>query len=209
MTLAENLKASTRTYHDSAEGHDFQRYLAQALLPLDQYRQYLEQLYLVHSTLERNIKEKREQEPRLTSVVLENQMQERFLQQDLAYLKSDQKNITALPATLRLLKTIDLAAGTNAIALLGFHYVLLGSKHGGKFIAKSVREKYQFTSNGANYFDPYGDQFMTYWRTFINAINEIPVSKSDTIALIEAAQATFIGIGEIGSELEQHSKEPV
>ncbi len=209
MTLAETLKLSTRGFHDAAEGHNFQGYLAQAILPLDQYKCYLEQLFLVHSTLEEKIRQHWHKDPRLAAVVLDVQMQEAFLKQDLEYLKTDYQKLVPLAATAAFIKIIEKTAKNNPIALLGFHYVLLGSKHGGKFIAKNVKQKYNFNHGGATYFDPYGDQFMPCWRTFINALNEAPLSESDISAVIDAAKATFVSIGDIGSELEQHLKDPV
>jgi heme oxygenase len=209
MTLQETLKSSTRGFHDAAEGHNFQGLLAQALLPLDDYKRYLEQLFLVHSILEEKIRENWKADPRLSAVVLENQMQEPFLKKDLEFLKTDYRKIAPLPSTAKFTQQIEAAAKSNPISLLGFHYVLLGSKHGGKFIAKNVREKYSFTGSGAIYFDPYGDQFMPCWKTFINALNEAPLSDTDTASVIEAAKMTFLSIGDIGSELEQQLKSPV
>ena len=209
MTLAEDLKSSTRGLHDAAEGHNFQGLLAQALLPLEDYKKYLEQLFLIHKILEEKIRENWKSDTRLSDVVLSSQMQEPFLREDLEFLKTDSRTITPLASTATFMQQIGAAAVDNPISLLGFHYVLLGSKHGGKFIAKNVREKYAFVESGATYFDPYGDQFMPCWRAFISALNEAPLSESDASAVIEAAKMTFLSIGNIGGELEQHLKNAV
>jgi heme oxygenase len=202
MTLSELLKTSTRPLHDTAETHNFQRLLANGLLPIPAYAAYLGQLFLIHQSLEKQISKLADSDQRLCKPVSPEQFQEPHLKADLVFLDVEIAAIKPLPATDLLLGKINLAAEQNPVSLLGFHYVLLGSKHGGKYIAHNLKQKYGFDGLGTKYFDPYGDQFMPTWRGFIDELNKIKVSESDTTDIVEAAKSAFIGISEIGSAME-------
>lgn len=202
MTLAEDLKAATKPFHDTAEGHNFQRDLAAGLLPIATYTCYLEQLFLIHKALEKLIAEHSKTNQRLAKVVTIEQMQVPFLQNDLSLLRSAPDRIRPLTATANLIRQIESAGIDNPFSLLGFHYVLLGSKHGGKFIAANLRKKYNVNGDITKYFDPYGDKFMPLWRHFINTLNECVCSEQDSEEITKAAKNTFLAIADIGSELE-------
>lgn len=206
MTVSERLKTSTRPLHDSAESNNFQRLLSSGLLAIPAYSAYLEQLFLVHQRLESEIKTHAESYPRLQEIVSAEQMQEAFLRDDLQFLDVDPTNVTSLPQTANLLNQISLAAQNNPVALLGFHYVLLGSKHGGKFIAHNVKQKYGFDGRGAKYFDPYAGTFMQHWRIFIDGVNQSNFTEADINSLLDGAKAMFLAINEIGSALDTKFK---
>ncbi|MFX9692342.1 biliverdin-producing heme oxygenase, partial [Acinetobacter baumannii] len=77
---------------------------------------------------------------------------------------------------------------TRGPALLGSHYVLLGSKHGGKYIAHSLQSKYHLNEGkGAIYFDPYGTNFQQIWKSFVAGMNELPLGSEDEEAMVLAA----------------------
>lgn len=206
MTLSEQLKISTKPLHDNAEGHNFQRLLANGNLPVPFYSAYLEQLYLVHEALESNIVRTGASDKRLSRIVSQEQVQEPFLKADLEFLGKDAKAIKPLSVTSNLLDKIEHSAKESPSSLLGFHYVLLGSKHGGKFIAHNLKQKYGFDGMGTKYFDPYGDTFMKHWRSFIDELNQAEFSEPEQSQIIEAAKATFKAVSEIGSALENDLK---
>jgi heme oxygenase len=205
MTLSENLKTSTRPYHDAAEGSIFQSCLTAGSLPLSLYGSYLGQLFLVHDRLEKFIKDGEKTDDRFSRVVSEVQYQVPYLSEDLSTLGLEPGTLKPLAATGKFLSVIDAAASNKPISLLGIHYVLLGSKHGGKFIAKNLKEHYGFNGEGTRYFDPYGDTFMTHWRAFIASLNEISVAPDEADQIVETAKQTFTAVGAIGKELEPHT----
>jgi heme oxygenase len=202
MTLSEQLKISTKSLHDAAEGQNFQRLLANGLLSVDMYAMYLAQLFLVHKTLEEAIANYASTDARLAQVVSSDQIQEQFLKEDLDFLGTSPQTIQPLPATARLLETIGSSAKNNPVSLLGFHYVLLGSKHGGKLIARNLKERYRFDGSGTKYFNPYGESFMPCWQAFIKNLNGIPLAGSDGEEIVAAAQAMFRAVSQIGQQLE-------
>ena len=205
-TLMEHLKESTREMHDSAESSQFQGHLTHGRLPLDSYVDYLEQLYLVHGTIEREI-QKHAPGSSFDGVVTQEQLQVPFLKRDLEHFKRSPEKIKAVPSTENLLKEIARLSDSCPPALLGMHYVLLGSKHGAKFIAKSCKEKYQLDdSGGVVYFDPYGPNFMPLWKSFKESMNKIEINESEMNTMCDAAGKMFIAVGKIGAELLPFAK---
>jgi heme oxygenase len=202
IQLAQVLKTSTRQLHDSAEGTQFQSHLTSGQISITEYSTYLGQLFLIHSRLEAEIKRAFEKEPRLKQVITDEQMQEAHLLADLNHFKVQPKELEPLNATERFLLIISRAASQQPLALLGFHYVLFGSKHGGKFIAKNLSQVHKLNGVGTKYFDPYGDEFMPSWRSFVEKMNELQPTEEEMEEIVQAAKDTFVAVGEIGRELE-------
>lgn len=201
-TIMERLKESTARMHSAAESSPFQGHLAKGQLPVDLYADYLEQLYLIHKTLEAEIARHGQEGAQFARAVKDDQLQEDFLKRDLQAMKRDLEKVKALPATRKILDSIARFSASHPVALVGMHYVLLGSKHGGKFVAKSCQESYQFPDGvGVLYFDPYGNNFMPVWKSFKESVNEFQLSDAESESMCEAAGLIFAGIGEIGAEL--------
>jgi heme oxygenase len=202
IQLAQVLKTSTRPFHDSAEGSQFQSHLTSGQITLSEYSTYLGQLFLIHSRLEAELKRAFEKDPRLKQVINDEQMQEIHLIADLNHFKVQPKELEPINATEHFLQIISKAASKQPLALLGFHYVLFGSKHGGKFIAKNLSQVHNLNGAGTKYFDPYGDEFMPYWRSFVEKMNELQPSDNEMEEIVQAAKDTFVAVGQIGRELE-------
>jgi heme oxygenase len=201
--LAQVLKAETRPFHDSAEGSQFQKYLTSGEISLTEYVNYLGQLYLVHKSLETAITKTADKESRLKKVVTEEQLQEKYLTSDLLHFNVQPNTVHPYRATDNFLKEIEDIALHDPLALIGIHYVLFGSKHGGKFIAKNLSQVHKLNSAGTKYFDPYGNDFMPYWRSFIEHMNELELSPAEIEPIVQAAKQTFVAVREIGQDLEK------
>ena len=200
-TFAEELKASTRKAHESAEGNQFQKELFNGNLPVEEYAEYLKQLYLIHSRLEEHLEKTRATDSRLAPVVHDIQFQRQFLRSDLGHLKQPCTGIVPLPTTVDFVARLDRAAAVTPASLLGAHYVLLGSKHGGKFIAQVLKKQYQFTDAGCLYFDPYGGEFRQHWLAFVDGMNSAGLTREEQSAVIELAGHTFDAVGNVGLEI--------
>lgn len=197
-SLMEALKESTAPMHNSAEGSQFQSILTNGKLPREVYAEYLGQLFLVHLQLESEMRK----HSSLASVLTDEQYQVEFLKIDLQVLGRDVDSITALTSTQSLLSLIADASNNCPEALLGMHYVLLGSKHGGKFVAKNVQVSYSLQNGaGSTYFDPYGNAFMPIWRQFKDQMNKLELSQSTADTVCNAAADMFRHITLIGEEL--------
>lgn len=205
--IMELLKESTAAMHDSAESSQFQALLAQGQLPVDCYADYLEQLFLIHRALEDSLTAHQESNDELRVVFTEPQRQKAFLEEDLDTLGRNTEKIKKLTSTTSIVAEIDRLLSSQPLALLGMHYVLLGSKHGGKFIAKSCQEAYQFKNGaGVRYFDPYGSNFMPIWKGFKDSMNQLHLSTEESAGMCKAAGLMFVTIGQLGNELMSAAK---
>ncbi len=200
-TIALQLKESTRSAHNSAEGHEFQKQLGSGSLSKQLYTQYLSQLFLTHKALESAMAS----QPYMGSVVSEDQLQTEFLKKDLTALGVDPSSVKPIALTEKMLERIDELAKTNPTALLGYHYVLLGSKHGGKFIASTMKKKFGFDDGGSIYFDPYGQEFQKHWQHFVNGINAFDIKEPQVEPLMKAAGEMFTYVEGLGGSLLQTS----
>ncbi len=201
--IMQQLKESTRESNNNAESQEFQRLLASGDLPRNLYVKYLEQLWIIHSSLENHLKEIVRKDPALTGVVTDDQLQVPFLQQDLEFFGSDPQHASPTQATQWILGRLEKSA-TEGPALIGSHYVLLGSKHGGKFIAHSLQQKYHLNEGkGAIYFDPYGTNFQQIWKGFAGTLNEVPLTFEQEESMVKAAKEMFEGVGRLSEEMVQ------
>lgn len=199
----ERLKEDTRLAHDSAEGSKLQSELASGTIPLDTYRNYLGQIYLIHRALESGIKRNITQCAIIGNSLSESHYQEGFLSGDLKALGVTTDDIMPTPATRAVLEKIEKHTTACPAALLGYHYVLLGSKHGGKYVAKRLQDRFNFADGiGCKYFDPYGQTFMPLWMEFKQRMNESVCSDHEQEQIIIAAREMFTTIQQMCFDLE-------
>lgn len=201
-TLMEELKDSTRALHDGAEGHQFQHLLVQGKLSQPAYKLYLEQLLCVHERLEELLDKCVREDARLSSVINQQQYQVAFIKQDLCHFQMVAAETTILSSTKKFLQELDAAYLKYPLSLLGYHYVLLGSKHGGKMVARNLQFSYDLQDgSGAIYFDPYGGLFMDIWLGFKNGMNTLSLSPAERDAICQAAKDMFVAVTAIGAEV--------
>jgi heme oxygenase len=198
-SIHQLLKQGTRARHEQAEGHPFQGALAQGKLPLPSYRRYLIQLAHLHERFESRLREAAETSAPVKSVVADDYFQLPFLQADLKALNLSQRDES--PAAC-LVEFDQLPIfSRNPESLIGVLYVLLGSKHGAKFIAHNVKTAYALGSGGWTYFDPYGDRFRPLWQTFTGSLNALPSSEELKSAVLNGADAAFEIFVDLGDEI--------
>jgi heme oxygenase len=201
----ENLKSTTRADHDSAEGHDFQRLLFSGQLPYETFCDYVGQLFVLHKALEDELKVAKTDE-RVRKVLGDWQFQEGFLNSDLIALGRKSSECKPLPATEKIIDAIKATGKKHPIALLGYHYVLLGSKHGARMICPNLKKSYNLDGHsGTLYFDPYEGKFMQLWGEFKESMNQNQLNEAETAEILNAAKLMFIAMGEIGEGLHANA----
>lgn len=201
QSLMERLKEDTRKAHDSAEGSKLQAELGSGSIALETYRDYLGQLYLIHKALETGIKRNLQLQA-LNRTLTTDHFQEEVLAKDLKAIGVDCSSIQPLQSTKELIDSIEEHSKSCPPALLGYHYVLLGSKHGGKYLAKRLQDQFQFQDGiGCRYFDPFGQTFMPLWLEFKNSMNENIEDENQQAQIVRAARAMFSGIERICLEI--------
>jgi heme oxygenase len=203
MPLMNLLKDSTAVLHRQSEGNVFQQSLLKGVLERELYVRYLGQLYIIHRLLEFLLCKFRN-DAIFKDVLFEHQFQADFLLRDLEFFNVQAGEQTPVAATAAFLETIFAVAAEDQVGLLGFHYVLWGSKHGGRLLSRSIKKSYGLDdTKGYSYFTPYGDQFFTYWKTFSDSMNSLALSDSQKDGVLRAAAAVFPAVQQIGNELLQ------
>jgi len=201
----ENLKATTRADHDSAEGHDFQRLLFSGQLPYETFCDYVGQLFVLHKALEDELKVALK-DKRVEKVMGDWQYQEGFLDKDLTALGRKSADAKPLAATAKIIESIKSTGKKHPIALLGYHYVLLGSKHGARMICPNLKKSYNLDGAGGTlYFDPYEGQFPKLWNEFKDSMNANELDEAETAEILDAAKLMFRAMGEIGEGLHANA----
>lgn len=204
-TLMENLKSTTRADHDSAEGHDFQRLLFSGQLPYETFCDYVGQLFVLHKALEDEMKVASKDE-RVKKVLGDWQFQEGFLDADLTVLGRKSADCKPLAATAKIIDQIKATGQKHPIALLGYHYVLLGSKHGARMICPNLKKSYNLEGHaGTLYFDPYEGKFMQLWGEFKDSMNSNQLNEGETAEILDAAKLMFQAMGAIGEGLHANA----
>lgn len=190
-SIMQCLKEETQTLHTEAERQPFQQALLAGTLPRDTYADSLEQLYLVHRTLEAALRRHAPTVPAIASVVREYQFQEIALRSDLACFGRAVEPVEALPPVRAFLDEIEATSASNPVALLGYHYVLEGSKNGLKFLADRVRKAYQLDGAGTAYLDPYGSEMRSRWAQFRQDMDAVGFAPDESRRIIRAACSAF------------------
>jgi heme oxygenase len=200
--LGDRLRESTRSLHDSAETHAFQRAFAAGKLPREQYVRYLAEMLHMYSALEKSIRQLRSFVPELAAVVRDQHFREGDLRADLEFLGYQQNGQTPLASTRNMVEHIEKCATERPIKLLGFHYVLEGSNNGSKFIARNVARAYGLApGQGLAYLDPYGDQQREIWQQYKQDMASLTLTADQSEAVVDAARQMFQAIASISSEL--------
>ncbi len=196
--VMQQLRDDTHDLHKAAEGQPFQMALIRGHLSESLFVAYLEQLFLLHQCFEDRLTQALKTMPSVSHVVQPEHYHEARLYRDLNYFGNELRQLRPLPATDDFSAQLNTYVIDEPAALLGVHYVLEGSKNGGRFQAMKVREVYGLTGkDGTEYLDPYGDQQQAVWQQFKTAMNELewpPTTRRSLVSGAKATFQTFIGI---------------
>lgn len=201
-TLHQYLKEATRATHNSAEAHPFQGALANAQLPLPVYVSYLQQLQALHAGFEKSLAEATERDRHLKQLMRPEYYQAQYLDRDLAELKAG----SAPPLTCVKEFVGACTQSPHPVSMLGVLYVLLGAKHGGKYIAHNIKKGYELNEAGYTYFAPFGEKFQAVWQQFTSALNELDLTQEEREATLKAASDTFDVFGSMGADIWDQMK---
>lgn len=201
--IMARLRSGTDAKHDAAESHPFQRAMVHGQLSLGSYLAYLSQLSHIHRALETGLRAGAKSDRRVAAVTEQMESRVPDLRSDLASLgAADADRPTA--ATALLVDRIVSASASSPLTLLGMHYVLEGSKNGGRFIARAVRRAYSLSDNrGTRYLDPHGEAQRDLWLAFKTRMDSQSFSPEDSSKILQGAGEMFDAIAQISQELLQ------
>jgi heme oxygenase len=193
-SLATRLREETRDHHERAEKHPFQQELLSGRLDRSAFVASLEQWLCVHRVLEEMLRRHREV-PQIRRVLKDYQFHESRLCEDLKHFGRSPEHARPLAATDEFNASVRRAAESDPASLLGFHYVIEGSKNGSKHIARILQRVYALQPGpGLLYQDPYGDAQRENWQAFRADLESAEFTAAQEDAIVEAAKGTFEGI---------------
>ncbi|MFG0325961.1 MAG: biliverdin-producing heme oxygenase [Phycisphaerales bacterium JB037] len=204
--LGDRLREDTRDLHTRAEKGPLQAALVKGQLPREQYADMLEQMLLVHRSLEDAIERVRPGVAALDRIVTREQYQVPYLEADLAFYGRSGEGIAPVPATSAVIERIERVASERPIGLLGLHYVLEGSNNGNRFIAKAVRHAYALEGDeGLRYLLPYGERQPEVWAGFKTELAACEFSNAEMDAIVSCAKDMFGAIIGIHDQLHERA----
>lgn len=169
---SDSLRTATREMHERIEQHPLQKQLASAAISREHYAKYLHHLHALHRSFEGRLKELSTKDP-FSRVIVEQHYQQQFLERDLNRLRPPGADAGFIASPERITRFgHEGAFAQNDVALLGALYVLLGSKHGGKYMAHQLRSAWN-SDDQHEYLDPYGAEFSGIWKKFVQDLNTV------------------------------------
>ncbi len=207
LCLSRRLYEETRDLHDRVERHPFQTALLRGQLPRERYVSFLEAMRAVQRALELHMMNQRSTGGPLAGVVRDDHFHSARLRGDLDCLVGEGSGQPHhRPPSQAFIARIEQASKQPA-QLLGFLYVLEGSKNGGKFIAAAVRRAYKLTdAGGASFLDPYGENQSECWRRFKEDLDALALSAAEQDAAVRGAREAFSAMIELNQTLHEPSQ---
>lgn len=178
----QELREGTAFWHRQLEDLDQSKaILAEEVTP-QQYLLYLKTMYGFIKPFESAVY------PQLTIPDIGRRYKTALLEKDMAQLGMGPDAIAEIPL-YRLPATVS-----NAEAM-GMMYVIEGSTLGGAVIYKHIHKVLGLDAqNGASYFQPYGQQAGSYWKTFREQLVAFSLGQQKEQEVIAAATQTFKNI---------------
>lgn len=194
-TMAECIRASTRTRHEELEGTPFCLAMLAGTLPLDRYVDQLAAYRVVLKALEEELS--RAAGPCVSSVWSADLVKLPLIDRDLMHFAEDgvfPASVAAAQAQA-FAREIRSAAASDPLALLGFLYVLEGSTMGGMVLRRYVTEAYRLRGTDGVAYYASGDR--ERWSRFTARLNEAlpgPDGQDGVIAAVGRAYHHIIAI---------------
>lgn len=203
--IMDRLRAETLAHHQRAESHPWQRAMAKGRLTQKQYAMWLGQMLHVHNALESALAHASRTNLHISGVVDPVQFQVPHVNDDLTYYGGDPLTGTLLPSVTAAVDTINRTAAANTTALLGLHYVIEGSKNGGRFIVRALRRAYNLApGRGDRSMDPYGEQQPAIWAKFKTDMNARGFDTPTCDTIIASAGDMFDAFYAVSEDLAKH-----
>ena len=202
IDIMDRLKNETRSLHDEAEAHPFQKSIVKAKLSRERYVAYLSAMFHVHRGLESCLCRAGQASPVVRDMEVDSRFRENLLRQDLHHFKVDADAVAEPDAVTELRRTLEDQTSKQPAALLGHLYVLEGSTNGSRFVARAVRRAYGLSGReGTRYLDPYGDQQPAEWARFKEQMRAARFSRAQADSIVEAAKMMFRGVMAVCDDL--------
>lgn len=195
------LKEATNELHTLAERSPFQSRLVRGAVERALYGRWLFQMLQVHDDLERRLGVLLGKRSDLAGVIRPELFQAPRLRADLGVVAPGAV-FADCDAVRELRHDMAAASDANPLSLLGFNYVVEGSKNGGRYIARSVRRALAIEpGRGDLYLDPHGETQPALWAQYRREMDAITFAETDVEAMIAAAKRMFQAAARIGDDV--------
>lgn len=191
--LTTRLKDDNWALHQIAERQETPSTLMKGTMSREGYIHMLSQQYLVNDALDHALRGAIPTDPKLASLIAEEQYFAQYLVEDLRYFETDLQSIEPDPGTTRLIEHIE-AHRDRPLYLLGLHYVRLGACNGNSFVARVVRKTYDLPDEylGTRYYDPFGAEQRSKWYEFKDALDALPLTPEQQDEVFDATRAAYV-----------------
>ncbi len=181
--LSKYLRESMASRHKRIEQHPLQNELASGSISKERYAKYLQGLLSFHREFESALSEHADEAP-LKGIVDSDYFMIERLEKDLSELGAAGR--TAVSGT----NLLSYEKVENPLELLGILYVILGSKHGGKYMSKVLSDK---MGNGYHhyYLDPFDTKLGALWSKFVAEIDALPLSDEERDTVLKGAISAY------------------
>lgn len=181
--LSKFLRESMSSRHSKIEQHPLQNDLANGTISKEKYAKYLQGLLSYHRGFESALKKHINDAP-LKGIVEHDYFMIDRLEKDLSELgfSSDSGNNGNTSSGE---KSVE-----NPLELLGILYVILGSKHGGKYMSKMLSDK-MGSEYHHHYLDPFGTKLGALWSKFVADIDALPLSDEERNTVLKGAISAY------------------
>lgn len=172
--LSQFLRELMSSRHRNIEGHTLQNELASGTISKERYAKYLHGLLNFHRAFEGALVDHKDESP-LKEIVEPEYFMVARLESDLKELNFNSNG-----------KSETIEVTDNPLELLGILYVILGSKHGGKYMSKILGDAWG-PEYKHHYLDPFGNGMMTVWKKFVAQIDELPLDDAERETVLKGA----------------------
>jgi len=207
QSLLKHLKDITRKKHDELGKLDFFTHLFSKKLTIKSYIYQLKALAIVVSVLEHQMKKSKQK-------IIQNMMKEYqprypLIQKDLKYLDANLQpdHIFAVTKALEIANKILERSFNCPISLLGYFYVIEGSKLGGRILRKHYADCLNVTAEGLNFFTDNEEKIFSEWALFGKRMSQADLGEDEIKDIASASLELFDDLYELYSVLRPKKTE--
>lgn len=182
--LSKFLRESMSSRHSKIEQHPLQNDLANGTISKDRYANYLQGLLDFHRGFEASLKKHSNDAP-LKGIIEPDYFMIDRLEKDLQELGAPISSGANGSSNGDSRKSVE-----DPLELLGILYVILGSKHGGKYMSKMLSDK-MGKEYHHHYLDPFDTKLGALWSKFVADIDALPLSDEERDTVLKGAISAY------------------